>query len=240
MQGTSAGVGSTLRRARTARGVSIPEASRDTRIRPEFLQALEAEEFDRLLGEVHARGCLRSYATYLGLQGDELVGRYARQAPQAAPAPAVAPPPVRPAVGGRRRRDNTRLFVMLAALLLILAAAFGILSSRSSAPPPAPMPSEAPLGAGSIQGLMLVVLARQEVEVTVTVDQGEPESFTLRPDESRSFEAQTAITVLLEHGASANVQVNGVDEGYPGTERHPWEHTYRADQVPPPSPSPLG
>ncbi len=237
MQGASKGVGSTLRRARTARGVSIDEASRDTRIRSEFLRALEEDDFERLLGDVHARGCLRSYASYLGLAGDDLVGRYAKQMPDARPAPPASPPAMRPAVGAKRRRDNHRLFVMIAALLLILAASFGILSSRSSAPQPAALPSQAPLAETQLRGVMLVVLARQDVNVTVTVDDGAPQTFELRADESRSFEAQVSITVRLDHGASANIVVNGKDQGFPGNARHPWKGTFSYEE-PSPSSSP--
>ncbi|HEX9123437.1 MAG TPA: helix-turn-helix domain-containing protein [Actinomycetota bacterium] len=235
MQQATRGAGSTLRRARQARGVTIDEASRDTRIRSEFLVALEDERYDLLLGDVHARGCLRSYATYLGLPGDDLVERYAKQAPTPAPAPQPVPTGARPAVGARRRRDNHRLFVMVAAVVLILAAAFGILSSRSSAPPPAELPSQAPLAESQTRPLMLVVLARQDVNVTVTVDDGAAETFALRPDESRSFEAQVSITVRLDHGASAKIVVNGNDEGFPGRAGHPWKKVYSYEE---PSPSP--
>jgi len=54
-------VGPALRKARQARGVSIAEASRDTRIREQFIRALEGEDFDRLLGDVYVRGALRTY-----------------------------------------------------------------------------------------------------------------------------------------------------------------------------------
>ena len=45
------GIGPALRRARLVRGKSIGEASRETRIRAEYLQALERERFDNLLGD---------------------------------------------------------------------------------------------------------------------------------------------------------------------------------------------
>src|SRR5207245_11307959 len=46
------GIGPALRRARLLRGKSIEEASRETRIRAEYLQALERETFDAVLGDV--------------------------------------------------------------------------------------------------------------------------------------------------------------------------------------------
>jgi len=53
-------LGLNLRKVRSARGLTLDEAARDTRIRREFLEALEDDEFDRLLGDVHVRGCLRT------------------------------------------------------------------------------------------------------------------------------------------------------------------------------------
>src|SRR5205085_4395634 len=59
------GVGTALRAAREEQGLSIEEASRDTKLRSDQLQALEDERFERLLGDVYVRGSLRSYARYL-------------------------------------------------------------------------------------------------------------------------------------------------------------------------------
>src|SRR5919204_77916 len=104
------GIGSALRKARLSRGVSIEDAARDTRIRAELLDALEQEEFDRLLGDVYVRGCLRSYATYLGLSPDRVVERYADRDEPAPPIPSAPPPlpPAEPAAGRRRRGTFVR------------------------------------------------------------------------------------------------------------------------------------
>src|SRR2546429_6493907 len=47
------GIGPALRKARLTRGKSIEEASRETRIRAEYLQALERETFESMLGAVY-------------------------------------------------------------------------------------------------------------------------------------------------------------------------------------------
>ncbi len=225
MQGSTNGVGTTLRRARTARGVTIDEASRDTRIRRDLLVALEEEDFDRLLADVYVRGCLRSYSTYLGLPADHMVRRYANYTVQSSEVPAASPPPETP-IDAPRRRDNYLLFVMIAATLLILAAAFGILSSRAPAPTPADLSSEGPAVAAQAPGIVAVVVAEQRVEVTVTVDDGRAETFTLRRRESRSFQADVALTIRLDPGGSAQLTVNGVDKGSPGLPDRPWQETF--------------
>src|SRR6266571_9151567 len=94
MRGT--GIGPALRQARLSRGKSIEEASRETRIRPEYLQALERERFETLLGAVYVRGFLRSYSTYLGLDPDQVLAVYNRHFGPPRPLVPEAPPgPVR-------------------------------------------------------------------------------------------------------------------------------------------------
>lgn len=241
MQRSTIGVGRALRKARLARGVTLEQAARDTRIRPEFLGALEAEDFERLLGDVYARGCLRSYATYLGLSADTVVSAYVEHAPESTRTPAVAPAPPEPLVGARRRRDDHRLFVMVAVTVLVLAAAFGVLSTRSSAPPPAVLPSAAPLVAGAERpGITVAIDAEQAVEVTISIDGGGPRTYALRAGEGRSFAADDTITVRLDHGASAKVTVNGKDEGFPGRSTRPWQATFTYDSGGGPTASPTG
>ncbi|MGZ5300074.1 MAG: helix-turn-helix domain-containing protein, partial [Actinomycetota bacterium] len=50
------GVGSALRKARERRGITLDAASRDTKLHIDQLQALEAEDFEALLGDVYVRG----------------------------------------------------------------------------------------------------------------------------------------------------------------------------------------
>jgi len=69
-------LGEMLRSARERRGLDRARIERDTRIRERFLSALERGAYDELPGEVYARGFLRIYATYLGLDPDAMVALY--------------------------------------------------------------------------------------------------------------------------------------------------------------------
>jgi len=66
-------LGETLRRARLTRGVTFEDAERVTRIPRKYLEALETENFGILPAPVFARGFLRSYAGYLGLEPGDLL-----------------------------------------------------------------------------------------------------------------------------------------------------------------------
>lgn len=59
--------GELLRHARAYKGVSLREAERATKINRHHLAALEREEFDDLPPLIYARGIVRNYAQYLGL-----------------------------------------------------------------------------------------------------------------------------------------------------------------------------
>ena len=124
MAGTSLqrpiGVGPALEKARRIRGLSLDEASRDTRLRADQLTALEDEDFAALPSDAFVRGALRTYAQYLGVSPDKVLGAYARHAdePGAPPPPgglgrieraiAATAHPRQPAVPAVRRGDARR------------------------------------------------------------------------------------------------------------------------------------
>jgi transcriptional regulator with XRE-family HTH domain len=72
-------LGSLLTRAREARGLTLEDAERDTRISRRYLQALEAEQFEVIPAPVYARGFLRSYSQYLGIDPQEALAMFPRE-----------------------------------------------------------------------------------------------------------------------------------------------------------------
>ncbi len=93
-------IGVWLRQAREARGATLEEVEAATRIRPRFLEALEAGDFTAFAGgEVQIRGFLRIYVRYLGLSPDEAMARYDAEVHGAASLPSrmegAASPPSR-------------------------------------------------------------------------------------------------------------------------------------------------
>src|SRR5260221_8044087 len=71
-------IGETLRQARENRRVSLEDASRVTKVKLDILQHLEADEFDRLAGPMYAKGFLKLYAEYLGLDAQVVMDSYLR------------------------------------------------------------------------------------------------------------------------------------------------------------------
>jgi cytoskeleton protein RodZ len=69
-------IGERLEEARKRKGVSLREAAEATKIRGDYLQKFENNQYDIKLPEIYVRGFLRTYANYLKLPGDKLIADY--------------------------------------------------------------------------------------------------------------------------------------------------------------------
>ncbi|AVX20671.1 protein RodZ, contains Xre-like HTH and DUF4115 domains [Carboxydocella sporoproducens DSM 16521] len=73
------GIGEELRQARERMNLTLQKVEEETNMRWRYLEALEKEEWDKIPGEAYVKGFLRNYATYLGLDPDEILLRYKTQ-----------------------------------------------------------------------------------------------------------------------------------------------------------------
>jgi len=177
-------IGATFREARRRREIELAEVERATRIRPRYLRAIEAEEWDALPGGVYTRGFIRTYGSFLGLDGDRLAEDY-RQAVEGhsrewAPVAEVVPDgPGRESRISAWGRRGVPAPALLAALAVAGVAALAIVllpggsgegggspaGGRSSAGSPASKPPETKPGAPS--GVSVRLSASAEVWVCV-------------------------------------------------------------------------
>jgi len=65
-------IGPILEQARKEKGLTLEEVEHATKIRKRYLAGLEREDFGVLPDAVYAQGFLKTYANYLGLDGEEL------------------------------------------------------------------------------------------------------------------------------------------------------------------------
>jgi helix-turn-helix protein/uncharacterized protein DUF4115 len=145
------GVGTTLREARNRRKVDLSKVEAATKIRVRYLRAIENEEWDLLPGEAYARGFLRTYAAYLGLDAERLVEQRRRgggaaipseRLPRAEPAPVAA----RRARRGLPSPPPRLLAVMVSAALIAILVAIGLSSGGSPSPGPSSRRDRHPRG----------------------------------------------------------------------------------------------
>ena len=226
------GVGPALRKARERRAITIEEVSRDTKLSPDQVRALEEESFDEMLGQAHVRGALGTYARYLGLDPDKVGRAYAEHADDLEPPPPPAKMgPVERAIAASRIRDNQRFLQFAALAIIVVAIVFGLLSRSHGTPPPAALGSATPSPIPLDQRVEAVVVATQKLDVTVTAD-GVTAVWHMMKGESRTATAQQTLVLELAAGGLAHVTVNGQDLGTPGQTGAPWTHTFDAATTP--------
>jgi hypothetical protein len=118
-------LGEMLQAARERKGVDLHRAERDTKIRLKHLAALESDDYAELPGNVYARGFLRNYALYLGLDPDEVLVRWRDEQDlhNAADREAILAPPQPIAEPKGSLRITRSVFAV--ALLVVVVVAFG-------------------------------------------------------------------------------------------------------------------
>lgn len=65
--------GETLREHREQRGLSLQQVADELHLTMHFIRALEADAYEKLPGDVFARGYLRAYANLLGLDSEKMM-----------------------------------------------------------------------------------------------------------------------------------------------------------------------
>ena len=130
-------IGTSLREARERQGLGYPEIELATKIRAKYIRALEEEDFTSIPGDAYIRGFLRTYAEYLGLDGDVYVDEYASRFITSW-RDELPPRPERHRIRTRERPIERRaVLLVLAGIALVAAlvfAAFSIPGSSTPAP----------------------------------------------------------------------------------------------------------
>jgi transcriptional regulator with XRE-family HTH domain len=135
-------LGECFQRAREAKGLTLEEAAARTRILPQYLKAVEDNNYAKLPDEVFAKGFVRSYARILGLdeatvirQFDESGGQfYAKRNERESLKQKIEEEE-------RRKKANRNIVIgMVSAALLILFVLMGRDRDRSEQRPASPDP----------------------------------------------------------------------------------------------------
>ena len=116
-------VGSRLRSAREAKGMSLEALSKATRVKASLLAAVENNDAAAIPPRPYGRGFVSAYASHVGLDPQQTVRDYFLQFATPAPAPPQPPPAARAAV---LRGPSVRPAYMAAGVLLIAIVALAI------------------------------------------------------------------------------------------------------------------
>ncbi len=72
-------VGEMLREARLTRGYTVGDVEQGTKIRLKFLEAIEANDFSKLPSLSYAKGFVKNYSDFLGLNSEKTLAFFRRQ-----------------------------------------------------------------------------------------------------------------------------------------------------------------
>ena len=143
-------IGNSLREARERQELGYPEIESATKIRAKYIRALEEEDFTAIPGDAYIRGFLRTYAEYLGLDGDVYVDEYASRFITSW-RDEVPPRPERPRIRRRERPLERRVVLLvlagIAALTALVFAAWRFGGSSSNLPLDTPTKQQHPAAA---------------------------------------------------------------------------------------------
>lgn len=210
-----------FKRAREARGISLDEVAKATRISTRFLQAIENEEFELLPGGVFNRGFIRAFASEVGLDPENAVAEYEHLAERGEPEPFV-----RVSLKDRNK-GGRRLYVGIAVALVALIILFYAFTQESTNPrvavdeTPVPftssVPEPTPAAAeqspeGTQAALIIEMRVREPTWIALFADGKElVPGETLQPGTTHRYTAQASIQVTIGNAGGLTVKVNSYE-----------------------------
>jgi cytoskeletal protein RodZ len=118
----TASIGQILKHERTSRGVSIREFAQRTRIRIEYLQALERSAFEALPAATFVKGYIKTYARELGLDHELLLALLRRDFKESARGTLVPRAFLQPTL--KRRRWQTPVTLVMGGMGIVFLTLF--------------------------------------------------------------------------------------------------------------------
>lgn len=220
-----------LQAYRLDKGISLETVARSTRIREDILEKIEEEDHHRLPDEVFVKGFLRAYAEAIGASPDEAVHRYQTRL--------QVINKLAQSEADLQRVGKTywqRLLLALSAILGIIVLSLYTYTHFQQQPDinstPAPAPKQSPKSAESnlsdvvksesltamptAQKYILKVKALEETWMKVTIDDREPNEYSLNPGDYLELEASTSYELLVGNTGGVELNLNGQLVDVPG------------------------
>lgn len=209
-----------LRRERELREISLAEISRQTKIKPAILTALEEDRFPDLPPVAFVRGFVRNYAECIGLDPNDALLRLEHflqeNFPDQVPASGAGP---------RRTFSLKRRFLLFFGLFLaglfFFASIYGArFLARFSAPPPAPPSAADPrTGESAVSAPAPAAASPSRVRVYLeatdlcwlqyTLDRAAAQEAKLTAGDTLSLEADQSIQLLVGNAGGLRIQYQG-------------------------------
>lgn len=229
-------IGEELRQAREQLGASLLDVENETKIRTKYIIAMEKDDFDVLPGKVYVKGFLRTYARFLGLNGEALISQYKEQlGPQLAEEQAyVAQQPIvrNSQLIGRWKGVAVAVLALILIILVYQGGAMLINSAdnnmdngehQGSSPnhivnnqDQVPDLNKSNVDSQTKRIDMVLQVTGGESWMRVVVDNKNVFEGTLGSNNVKKFTGRDKIQVIFGNAGVVKVQVNGTDYGFLG------------------------
>ncbi len=187
--------GQKLRDERKSRGLSISEVSNATKIRTEFLEAIEKGEYEKLPSPSYAHGFVRNYSRFLKIPEKEILPLFRREF-DAEKVYKVLPEGLVRQKEVPLKKFKIKQAVTLTAFLFIFLLGFLVFQYRYAFVNP-PITLNSPLEMAVLSSSTILVLGKTDPNSTITVND---EPVSVNQDggfrkEITGFSGKTTITV---------------------------------------------
>ena len=205
-----------LRELREAKGVSLDDIARSTRVGRRHLEALETDSWGELPAPVFVKGFIRAYCEFLDASPDEALGLY-----REASGEPVKHERLQSAVHAPPSRRAGPLMVSLVLFIVLGASLFALRIGLKSSPQPAPVDagsvaSSAPLpvttvpaGEPTPAGQRLLIRAIEPTWIRVQVDEGQVAEELLQVGAVREWTAARRFVLSVGNAGGLEVDLNG-------------------------------
>jgi cytoskeleton protein RodZ len=226
-------LGIRLRELREAKGVSLDDIARSTRVGRRHLDALESDSWGELPSPVFVKGFIRAYCEFLEAPSDEALGLY-----REATGETVKPDRVQSAVHTPPPRRVGPLMVSLVLFIALGASLFALRIGLKSSPHPAPtvpgaargnaesvpsstptpvtsapavpvQPAPVPAGEPGPAGQRLLIRAVEPTWIRVQVDEGQVTEELLQEGAVREWTAARRFVLTVGNAGGLEVDLNG-------------------------------
>jgi cytoskeleton protein RodZ len=227
-------LGIRLRELREAKGVSLDDIARSTRVGRRHLEALESDSWGELPSPVFVKGFIRAYCEFLEASPDEALGLY-----REATGETVKPDRLQSAVHTPPTRRVGPLMVTLVLFIALGASLFALRVGLKSPPRPAPtvsgagrgnaesvpssttptpvtsapavpvQPAPVPAGEPRPAGQRLLIRAVEPTWIRVQVDEGQVAEELMQAGAVREWTAARRFVLTVGNAGGLEVDLNG-------------------------------
>ncbi|MDI6890752.1 MAG: DUF4115 domain-containing protein [Thermodesulfovibrionales bacterium] len=203
-------VGEILRKRREELGLDLKEIAGITKIRHDYLKAIEDETLEKLPAEVYVKGYVREYAKILDIHPETVIDVYIQQTSTAKEKEVLR----------KEISQRKRLKIRYLLILLIPVITFASIILYPFAPEKQKMPSrpsetkkEDLLEAKYDTPLILEVIAKDTTWLLVNIDGTRSKEILLRPGESVKWDAKNSFSLKIGNAGGIKLIFNGKEIG---------------------------